>query len=174
MLSQLAYAAKKQVAAGSSGISRGPDVRRANTGGRQGSSAPFVGRCDGLKTYIFDYGSPSHPELYRKSKEALLDYIRVEYEEGNAVAKSILVGTPSYPPKPTDPPAGASRTDEEIWKREVARYVNGKANVDKGLKQAYTLMWGQCTEKLRDKLETSSRYVVVLAAKDVFALDELV
>ncbi len=56
----------------------------------------------------------------------------------------------------------------------MARYVNLVANIDKGLKQAYTLMWGQCSEKLRDKLETASRYVVVSGAKDVIGLDEMV
>ncbi len=48
------------------------------------------------------------------------------------------------------------------------------ANVDKGLKQAYTLMWGQCSERLRDKLETASRYVIVSAAKDVIELDKMI
>jgi len=64
-----------------------------------------------LKGCVFDYGAPSHPELYRQSKEALLDYIRVEYEEGDAVAESILGWGVKYPAKPTDPPAGAYRTN---------------------------------------------------------------
>lgn len=174
MSAQLKYSAKKSAGgesdrAGFSDAGRAPGPRT-----RVGMPAAFIGRCDGLKNFIFDYGAPSHPEQYRKSREALLDYIRVEYDEGDAVAESILGGAPIYPPKPSDPPDGASRTDEEIWKREVARYVNARADIDKGLKQAYTLMWGQCTERLRDKLETGSNYAVVAAAKDVFALDGLV
>ncbi len=58
----------------------------------RGAASAFVGRCEGLKGYVFDYGAPGHPELYRKSREAMLDYIRVEYEEGDAVAESILGG----------------------------------------------------------------------------------
>ncbi len=52
--------------------------------------------------------------------------------------------------------------------------MNSVANVNKGLKQAYTLMWGQCSERLRDKLETASQYVIILAAKDVIELDEMI
>ncbi len=174
MSAQLKYSAKRSPAGAvnRSGVDEpgkgtGPKTRGSGT-------TAFVGRCDALKSFIFDYGAPSHPELYRKSKEALLDYIPVEYEEGDAVAESILNAGPMYPPKPSDPPAGASRTDEEIWKREVAWYVNARANIDKGLKQAYTLMWGQCTERLRDKLETGPTYVIVLAAKDVVALDDMI
>ncbi len=52
--------------------------------------------------------------------------------------------------------------------------MNVRANIDKGLKQAYTLMWGQCTERLKDKLETASNFVIALAAKDVMALDDMI
>ncbi len=130
----------------------------------------FLGQCD----YIFDYCALSHQELYQKSNEALLDYIRVEYKEVDVVAKSILRQGAAYPPKPTNPLAGSSWMDEEFCKREVARYVNIRANVDKGLKQAYTLMWGQCSEKLWVKLETSPRFTIMLAVKDAFALDDMI
>ncbi len=67
-----------------------------------------------------------------------------------------------------------SKTDEEIWKREVARYDNSKANMDKGLKQVYLLMWGQCTERLHDKVEVGPRYAVISTAKDVFTMDDMI
>ncbi len=73
-----------------------------------------MGQCEGLKGYTFDYGAANHPELYCRSKEAMLDYIRVNYEEGDAVAESILSRGVVYRNKPVDPPAGALRTDKEI------------------------------------------------------------
>ncbi len=63
-----------------------------------GRSTTFFRLCDDLKIFIFNYGAPSHPELYHKSKKALLDYVWVEYEEGDTVAESILSGVPAYPP----------------------------------------------------------------------------
>ena len=142
--------------------------------GASGSKVGMGGRCDALRDDIFDCGRPGHTELYRRSREAMLDYIRVTFDEGDAVAQSIVSGTAEYPSKPTDPPAGASRTDEEIWKRRVAQYVNAQSDTDKGLKQAYTLMWGQCSQRLKDKLETNSRYAIVSASKDVIALDQMI
>ncbi len=35
-------------------------------------------------------------------------------------------------------------------------------------------MWGQCTQRLRDKLETGSNFTVILAAKDIMALDDMI
>mmetsp|Transcript_17391 Transcript_17391/g.36470 ORF Transcript_17391/g.36470 Transcript_17391/m.36470 type:complete len:95 (+) Transcript_17391:421-705(+) len=42
------------------------------------------------------------------------------------------------------------------------------------MKQVYTLMWGQCSERLRDKLETNPRFTIVSATKDVIALNDMV
>ncbi len=60
----------------------GGDLVRPGQKGKVASGG-FVGFCDGLKGYIFDYGAASHPELYCKSKEAMLDYIRVPRPGGN-------------------------------------------------------------------------------------------
>ncbi len=35
-------------------------------------------------------------------------------------------------------------------------------------------MWGQCTERLKDKLKTGSNFVIVSAAKDVVVLDDMI
>ncbi len=48
------------------------------------------------------------------------------------------------------------------------------ANINKGLKQAFTLMCGQFTEKLWDKLETNSKFTVISAAKNVIGLNEMI
>ena len=178
MSAQSRYSAKKIATAG--GPSSASSAAYGGTGGvarvKMGaqSATSRTGKCEAMKTDVLDYGEPGHTELYRRSREALLDYVRVEYAEGDAVAESILAGAAEYPPQPTDPPAGASRTEEEIWKRKVAPYVNAQADIDNGLKQAYTLMWGQCSQRLRDKLETSSRFAIVSAVKDIFALDGMI
>ncbi len=115
MLVQSKYGEKK--------VSPGGMVRLGGSGvlshlGQKGKipSTRFVGQCAGLKGYVFDYGDANHPELYCRSKEAMLNYIRVNYKEGDAVAESILNQGPIYPNKLVNPPAGASQTDKEIWK----------------------------------------------------------
>ncbi len=112
MSAQLKYGEKKSPISGASRL--GVSGSGTSFKGRATTTGTFTGRCKGLKGYTFDYGAPGHPELYRKSKEVLLDYVRVECKEGDAVAESILGRVAAYPSKPTDPPAGASRTDEEI------------------------------------------------------------
>ncbi len=42
------------------------------------------------------------------------------------------------------------------------------------LKQVHTLMWGQCTQRLQDKLDMGSNFILVSAAKDVMALDDMI
>ncbi len=90
---------------------------------------------DSVMDWKVSFLTIGHPELYCKSKEAILDY------KGDTVTESILGQGTACPLTLFDPPIGTSRTDKEIWKREVSWYVNAKANVDKGLKQVYMLMW---------------------------------
>lgn len=94
----------------------------------------FTGSCDWLEGIIFDYVEDSHPELYRKLKEALIDYIQAEYTEGDAVAESILAEGVIHP-KPLSPLTGALHTDKKIWKIEVAQFVMAKGVIDKGMKE---------------------------------------
>ena len=178
MSGQARYGAKGLGGTGGSSPSQPAAIGGGGAAGRLRASgqstAAAKGKCEALKTDVFDYGEPGHTELYRRSREELLDYVRVEFDQGGAVAESIISGAAQYPPEPTDPAVGATRTQEEIWKRRVASFVRAQEDIDRGLKQAYTLMWGQCTQRLRDKLETNTRYAVVSAAKDVFALDAMI
>ncbi len=117
MSAQLKYGLKKVAVGGVTKSVPDGDAKGTVLRGCITSSSVFVGCCNGLKTYIFDYGALSLPELCRKSKDTLLNYIKVENEEGDAVAESILDGVLAYPPESSNPPARASRTNKEIWKR---------------------------------------------------------
>lgn len=79
-------------------------------------SNAIVGCYDSLKYFILNYGTPSYLELYHKSTDALLDYVQMKYEEGDAFAESILSGALAYLPKPFDPPDEVSRTAGDLWK----------------------------------------------------------
>ena len=62
---------------------------KGTSGKARGSAATPV-RIEALKNNIFDFGEPGHTELYRRTRDAVLDYIRVNLKEGDAVAESIL------------------------------------------------------------------------------------
>jgi hypothetical protein len=54
---------------------------------------------------------------------------------------------------PTDPPTNASRTETRIWEKEVDEHVKRKMYLQENTKTLYSLVWGQCTDVVRARLE---------------------
>jgi len=56
--------------------------------------------------------------------------------------------------EPSDPPAGATRTKECIWEKQVDEYVKRSTYLtNENIKTLYSLVWGQCTDVMRQKVE---------------------
>ena len=51
-------------------------------------------------------------------------------------------------------------TDDLVFNTEVDEYVKRKSALRENLKTVYSLIWGQCTEYLRAKLESRKNYII--------------
>jgi hypothetical protein len=58
----------------------------------------------------------------------------------------------------SDPPADATKTKTRIWEKKVDEYVRRETNLHENLKTIYSLIWGQCTDIIRQKIEASDNY----------------
>jgi hypothetical protein len=54
---------------------------------------------------------------------------------------------------PSDPVTGASKTEKRKWTKRVDTMVHREDRFDEDLKKVCSLIWGQCTELLRAKLQ---------------------
>jgi predicted RNA-binding protein associated with RNAse of E/G family len=79
---------------------------------------------------------------------------------------------PSTFREPEDPPADATRTRVRIWEKEVDEYVKRGILLTENLKTAYSLIYGQCSEAMRAKLELRPNHKAVEASADAIALLE--
>jgi hypothetical protein len=59
----------------------------------------------------------------------------------------------TYLSLPDDPPDTATKTETRIWEKEVDEYVQKKLYIDENLKNLYSLIWGQCTDVIRARIE---------------------
>ena len=56
--------------------------------------------------------------------------------------------------EPSDPPAGATRTQERIWAKQVDEYVKRSTYLNENVTETlYSLVWGQCTDIMRQNNE---------------------
>lgn len=56
--------------------------------------------------------------------------------------------------EPSDPPEDATRTQLRIWEKKVDEFVKRETYLDENLKTLYSLVWGQCTDIMRQMIES--------------------
>ena len=61
-------------------------------------------------------------------------------------------------------------TDDLVFNTEVDEYVKRKSALRENLKTVYSLIWGQCTEYLRAKLESTKNYIIFEKKQDPIGL----
>jgi hypothetical protein len=65
---------------------------------------------------------------------------------------------------PTDSPATATKTKELIWKKKVEEYVRRESYLEENIESLFSLVWGQCTHIMRQKVEALDAFDNKLAA----------
>jgi hypothetical protein len=73
---------------------------------------------------------------------------------------------------PTDPPATATGTQVQILEKQVNEHVKRGTMLLENLKTAYSLIYGQCSDSMRTRLESMQNHVTIEIACDVIGLLE--
>jgi hypothetical protein len=130
-------------------------ARHSQQRGQTPRASNFKGRCDDLKGHVYDYANNRQAaNQFTKTTREICEYVGRTYKYG--ADTKIALETLSEPTfaKPTDPAANATRTDVLLWEMQVDEYVKRKTMLRENLKTAYSLIYGQCSDALRAKLES--------------------
>ena len=127
----------------------------------------FNGKCDDLKGHIYDVSDPrTAADTFTKTTREIEEYIgRTYHTPGDIVSAVERLAIPTIP-RPADPVAGASRTDTRIWEEEVKQYVKRQDTLRSNVQSLYSLVWGQCTEGLREKIKSHNDYQTTSQARN--------
>jgi hypothetical protein len=137
------------------------------TSGLPGSSttrAPkFKGRCDNLTGHIYNYANPQQAvDQFTKATRDICEYVGRTYKYG-ADAKMVLetLAEPTFT-EPMDLDATATRTQVRIWEKQVNEHVKSGNMLTENLrKTTYSLIYGQCSNALRAKLEPRPNHLTL-------------
>ena len=146
------------------------------SGGNGGSNKVFVrsskfeGKCDDLKGHIFDCSDSKQADTFVTTKKEISEYVGREYTYGGDARLAVENMAKPAIPEPEDPPEGASRTQERIWEKKVDEYVKRSSYMDENVKKVFSLVWGQCTEALRAKLQGIDDFKAMWDSGDGLAL----
>ena len=118
----------------------------------------FEGKCADLKGHIYDASDARQSDQYMKTTREISEYVGRTYKYGGDVR--VAVETLSIPEfaVPTDPAANASRTDVRIWEKLVDEHVKRMSHLTENIKTLYSLVWGQCSDVMRQKIEAHAGY----------------
>jgi Reverse transcriptase (RNA-dependent DNA polymerase)/Zinc knuckle len=158
----------------------GDQGQRRRPGGRRGSqqrdqqaqrASKFEGRCDDLKGHIYDYANPRQAaDQYTKTTREICEYVGRTYKYG-ADTKSALenLAVPTLAP-PADHADKANRAEIRLWEKRIDEFVKKEIAIEENLKTAFSLVYGQCTDELRAKLESRPNHAAIEAASDSIGL----
>jgi len=132
----------------------GASYKGALNGTNRYPNPRFVGRCEELKDYVYDLVGSRSADSYTKTTKEIAEYVGSHYSNGGDARLAVMhLKMPSLE-KPKAPPKDADATDMKIWEEEVKEFVKTKIKLKENVKKLYSLVWGQCSEAMRAKLES--------------------
>jgi hypothetical protein len=76
---------------------------------------------------------------------------------------------------PMDPAAGATKTEELIWKNKVKEYVRRETYyLEENIKGLFSLVWGQCKDIMHQKVEALHAFEKLSAKNDGIELLKMI
>jgi plasmid stabilization system protein ParE len=130
----------------------------------------FEGKCEELKGHIFDSADARQADQYTKTIKENVEYVGRTYKYGTDCRLSIKNMKMITIDQPEDPPQNATRTEIRIWEKKVDNHVTRETILKEKMKSSYSLIWGQCSEIMQQKVEGSPKFVYLSQNGDAIEL----
>ncbi|MHA7927606.1 MAG: reverse transcriptase domain-containing protein, partial [Marinobacter sp.] len=130
----------------------------------------FEGKEPTLKGFIYDVTDSRKADMYTRTTKEIAEYVGRTYHYGNDVKLTIENMTRASIPRPAALGANADDIDKKILDERIKVYIKRDDALTDNLKKAYALVWGQCADSLRAKLEAVPDYATFSANADVIRL----
>jgi Reverse transcriptase (RNA-dependent DNA polymerase)/Zinc knuckle len=121
----------------------------------------FEGRCTDLKDFVFDCAPGTQSELFTRTQREIGDYVGRTYKYGGAIRKAVLDLEEQVFHVPDDPPDNATLGQQRLWEKAVDEVAKMQGHYNQNLMTLFALVWGQCSDALREKLRSKPEYVEV-------------
>jgi Zinc knuckle len=122
----------------------------------------FEGEVEGLKGHIYDCPDGENLDLYVKTTRALATHVSVFFPKCGGkirVAVEQLV-TPEVEPLP-DLPENATRGQEILYNNRTRQFLDEEKDLRLAIEGVYAIVWGQCTDAMRQRLEALPEHASV-------------
>ena len=150
----------------------------------------FVGGIAELQAHFYDCATNRQADQYVNTTKQIVEHIGRTYKNGGDIRATLDEGALFQILKPEDPSDGYQDlltstgkviktarqqipyVEDEIFKQEINNYVRRKNQLSANVQQAYSLVLGQCTEMMKNKLQSSTNWENISRKQDVISLLE--
>jgi hypothetical protein len=99
-----------------------------------GKQPKFEGKCDDLKGHIYDCTDSRQSDMFMKTTREVGKYVVRNYKYGGDLRLTVENLERIEFEEPTDPPNNATRTQEQIWEKDVNKFVKRKGYHEENIK----------------------------------------
>ena len=144
---------------------------RRNNRSRGGSGTPkFKGKCDDLTGHIYDVGAPnSAQDLFANTTREIAECAAREHTNAGEFGSGLPVLQLPATTRPARPAANDPIAFEE-WKIELKEFKDKEQRRKTNEEKVFFLILGQCSDALRDRLESLDNWNDMLQDKDLIEL----
>lgn len=130
----------------------------------------FEGRVPELMGHIYDC-SFKQTDAYTRTTKEIAEYAGRTYKFGNDVRLAIEYLEAPQMDIPEDINEDtATKSETRIWEKRIDEYVKREEAYKQNLKTLYAVIWGQCTEALRAKLQAKDTHKAIAMAGNAIEL----
>jgi hypothetical protein len=111
------------------------------------------GKCVDLKGFIYDCSDSKQADIFTKTTKEVAEYVGRTYKYGCDARLAIENLEEPTLTLPNDPSDTTTKTETRIWEKEVDKYVSKKSYLKENLNTLDSLVWGQCTDAMRARID---------------------
>ena len=148
----------------------------------------FKGGVEELHNHYFDCASVQSADRFVTTLKAIYEHVGRTYQEGGDIRSTLENLKQCVIDPPIDPADSysdiltnnnrVSKTardqvpylDNEVFRQEINTYVKQKAQLKSNMRQAYSLVLGQCTDRMKNKLKACTNWETLSTKQDVLGL----
>ena len=146
------------------------NFNRKNNNNYSSGGSKVKGKCEDLKGHVFDCTSRTQTDQFVTTCREIAEYVGRTYKYGGDI-KITLEKLEAYViPRPERPVDIDDEIEKLIFTKEVDEYVKRKAFLRENMKTAYSLIWGQCSDFLKQKLKSTDDYETFNGEQDPVGL----
>jgi hypothetical protein len=124
------------------------------------------------RTYIRLHQRPSGGRQVHETTHEICEYVGRTYKFGADTKMALQTLKKPVFQDPPDPPPGATRTQIRKWEKHVDELVKRETSLESNLMSAYSVIYGQCSDVMRAKLESRPDFDTIESTSDSLSLLE--